>query len=92
MRIITIIITVSVSLVAAVFFGNVLSVILPQADEVFDRKPFNCRPCFTFHLAWIPPVYFALVWQSLPLLVCGITAAFILFFIVKYIDNQKIEE
>ncbi len=87
-----IIITISLILTATIslYWGEVLSVRLPEIDKCFDRKPFNCRPCFTFHLAWMLSAFVALVSQCPINFYLGIILAFALFLIVKYIDNKKI--
>lgn len=88
-KIILVMIVVSISL----FYGNILSLILPRINKkVFDHKPFNCRPCFTFHLTWFLCSLLALLFKSIPLLVSGVIIAFIVFVIVRYIDNKKIVE
>ncbi|NDV97310.1 hypothetical protein D0T84_20760 [Dysgonomonas sp. 521] len=75
---------------AALYWGAVLSLKLPLLGRFFDRKPFNCRPCLTFHLAWMLTGVFALIGRSLPLFGIGVGIAFIVFFIVKYIDSKKV--
>ncbi|MBK5721269.1 hypothetical protein JGH11_10340 [Dysgonomonas sp. Marseille-P4677] len=88
----TIIIAVTMSLTAitSLYWGSVLSIRLPEIDKRWDRKPFNCRPCFTFHLTWLLSVLTAAAYESLTILLIGVAMAFILFLIVKFIDNKKI--
>jgi len=71
-------------------FGEVLPVILPRISKQFDRKPFNCRPCFTFHLHWLGMAFVAVITQSWIIALLGVLAAFIIFLTVKYIDNKKV--
>lgn len=78
--------------VAGVSLGQFLPLHLPYLHSAFDRKPFNCRPCCTFHLIWIPATFAAYAIQCFPCFVVGLTVAFIIFFITKYIDNKKIEK
>lgn len=85
-------ITLSLSVFCAVVLGDFLSLFLPVVHPFFDRKPFNCRPCFTFHLTWMLTSLFAWMYSSLLLFGVGAGVAFIVFMIIKYIDNQKIEE
>lgn len=92
MGILEIIIIVTFSAVTALYWGSILSLRLPQMHKWLDRKPFNCRPCFTFHLCWILSAIVAYIAVSATLLIAGIVAAFTLFFIVKHIDNKKITE
>ena len=57
-----------------------------------NRKPFNCRPCLTFHLIWIQHGMVAVYLQSFALFVAGLICAFGVF-VVLYIDNNnKIEK
>jgi hypothetical protein len=77
-------------ILASLYWGAELPARLPGAGKFFDRKPFNCRPCLTFHLTWLLAGLFAFIRQSAEVFTAGVTAAFIAFFIVKYIDNKKI--
>ncbi|MFV0419344.1 MAG: hypothetical protein ACK5KT_11510 [Dysgonomonas sp.] len=78
------------SAIVSLYFGKILPIVLPRLNRKLDRKPFNCRPCFTFHLTWILTSISALSVSSLKLFIAGVTTAFLLFFLVKYIDNKKI--
>lgn len=86
----TIILIIGITVLVALFWGSVLAVRLPEFDTLFDRKPFNCRPCLTFHFTWILSMLFAIVTDSLTLFIWGSVAAFATFLIVTYIDNKKI--
>jgi len=90
MEITDITIAVILSAIVALTGGRTLSVILPELNKHLDRKPFNCRPCLTFHLMWTLTALCALVTASVVLFIAGIMTAFILFFIVRYIDNKKV--
>lgn len=90
MEALEIIIILVLSATVSILFGNILSVIMPRLSDIFDRKPFNCRPCFTFHLTWILTGISALATSSLKLFIAGIIIAFIVFFIIRHIDNKKI--
>lgn len=76
----------------AVYLGEWLSVKLPEIDAGFDRKPFNCRPCLTFHLCWVISVVVALAMQSIWWIVFGVAISFVVFVIVSNIDNKKVEK
>lgn len=78
--------------VFALYFGALLSDKLPEWDRRFDHKPFNCRPCLTFHLTWSASAAVAFFVSSPLLFLSGVGVAFVVFAIVKYIDNQKIEK
>lgn len=71
--------------------GERLSITLPRASKYFNQKPFNCRPCFTFHLTWIFITILSIVIQSLNVLISGLISAFIIFLIVRYLDGKIIE-
>lgn len=78
--------------VISLVLGFKLSLLLPCLHSFFGRKPFSCRPCFTFHLCWSIHLIPAFIFDSAVFLVAGVFIAFALFFITKYIDNQKIEK
>lgn len=42
--------TMTLIAITSLYWGAILSIRLPEIDKRLDRKPFNCRPCFTFHL------------------------------------------
>ncbi|MDR3056859.1 MAG: hypothetical protein ACK5KL_04175 [Dysgonomonas sp.] len=90
MNTLMIIIILLASVVASLYWGIVLSVKLPLWDRRFNRKPFNCRPCLTFHLIATSGSLFALLLLSVELFLAGIATAFTVFFIVRYIDNKKV--
>lgn len=81
-----------VIIVVGLYWGTWLSVKLPEIDSGFDRKPFNCRPCLTFHLCWVMSVVAALAMQSGWWIVFGVGISLVVFVAVKYIDNKKIEK
>ena len=83
---------IGMTVLVSLYWGNVLSVKLPELDSRFDAKPFNCRPCMTFHLVWIFTTLFAAIGQNHVLLVAGFVVAFAVFFIIKHIDNKKVVE
>jgi len=86
------VISIATTAIVALSFilGEVLPVVLPRLSKQFDRKPFNCRPCFTFHLHWLGMAFVAAITQSWIIALSGVLAAFIIFLIVRYIDNKKI--
>lgn len=78
--------------IVAVVLGRYLPLWLPRVHRALDCKPFNCRPCTTFHLCWMMFAAGAAIAGCPWLMGGGVIIAFVVFFIVKYIDNQKIEE
>lgn len=83
-------VTMTLTAATALYWGAVLSIRLPEIGKRFDRKPFNCRPCLTFHLTCLLSALAATVSQCIWILALGVPMAFILFLIVKFIDNKKI--
>ncbi len=81
---------IGMTTLVSLYWGSVLSVKLPELDSRFDAKPFNCRPCLTFHILWAFCAVFALVLWTYELFVYGLIAAFLVFFAVKIIDNKKV--
>lgn len=65
---------------------------LAKLSRLFDRKPFNCRPCLTFHLLWIMYGCFSLIMQSWSLWLVGFVLAFIVFGGLYAESKSKIEE
>lgn len=76
--------------IAGVLIATISSIRLPEISKWMDRKPFNCRPCSTFHLTWMQTSLLAYVFESWELFFSGIVTAFVIFFIIKYIDNKKV--
>lgn len=92
MNTLTIALVLSITTISALYWGAVLSMRLPEIDSRFDRKPFNCRPCATFHIAWLLSTFFATIGHSPTLFFVGLAVAFTAFAIVKIMDNKKIEK
>lgn len=78
--------------IASVFLGAKGAIYFPTHFKWMDRKPFNCRPCLTFHLLWFSSSLMALITQSLSLFVLGFLIALAVFGVVWSIDNNKIEK
>lgn len=90
MDILTISVVLLSIIITSVFLANLLTSHLPDVDRRFDRKPFNCRPCCTFHLVWLFSALSAGILRSVELFGVGVVLAFLIFLIVKIIDNKKI--
>lgn len=87
---IILVLTMALIAITSLYWGAILSIRLPEIDKRLDRKPFNCRPCFTFHLAWFLSAIATIVYEHIWLLSGGVVLAFVLFLIVKFIDDKKI--
>jgi hypothetical protein len=85
-------ICISLVLITAVslYLGRVLSIKLPELSSWFDRKPFNCRPCLTFHTICCISTIVSAITICACIIYTGILMAFVCFFILKFIDNKKI--
>lgn len=90
MKTIIINIVLVTGVILSFILGEVLSIVLPKINRCFNRKPFNCRPCFTFHITWIWIAGLSVVAQSLDLFISGLISAFIIFLIVRHIDSKKV--
>jgi len=83
-------VTLTLTAITSLYWGEVLSIRLPEIDKRFDRKPFNCRPCFTFHISWLLALLSGVILGCAYLVFIGVFISFALFFITKFIDNKKI--
>lgn len=90
MDILKIFTTLTLVTITSLYWGSFLSLRLPDIHKRFDRKPFNCRPCFTFHLTWILSLFSSLVLWCEYVFVLGVVLSFVVFAVVKIIDNKKI--
>lgn len=90
----TIIINIAITTVVilSLFMGEICSVVLPRLSRLFDRKPFNCRPCFTFHLHWLGMAVIALIFQSWTIALSGVITAFLVFGVIKYKESKIISK
>lgn len=52
---------------------------LSKLSDKLNRKPFNCRPCLTFHITWILFAVTAYLIYSVRLFFIGIVCAIIIF-------------
>lgn len=75
---------------ASVYWGSFLSLHLPELFSALDRKPFNCRPCLSFHIMWCLSAVCALVLTCELVFYIGFILSFAVFFVLKYIDNKMI--
>jgi len=76
--------------VVSLWIGNTFSIRLPEYNKLFDRKPFNCRPCFTFHSIYLLSVLYGVLFNRELIILLGFIIAFVLFLLVRYMDNKKI--
>lgn len=76
----------------SLYAGEILPLKLPSIHLFFDRKPFNCRPCFTFHLVWLQYAILSYDIRSWKLFLLGIAVSLAVYVVLKSIDNKKIIE
>lgn len=60
---------------------------LNKRSSWFDRKPFNCRPCLTFHLLWIQFTIAAIILGSWEFFFTGLVSSIAIFGML-YLDNK----
>lgn len=89
---ITILAATILVIITSFVFGESLPLKLPLLSPFFDRKPFNCRPCFTFHLTWIGMTIVSVLSGKLLLLIIGFIAAFLIYIAISIIEKSKIEQ
>ncbi len=84
-------ICISVNL-SGIFLGNLFTenkyVALTQFSKKFNRKPFNCKPCLTFHLLWILYTIVAVIISSWLVWAIGLIFSFAIFGVL-YLDNKS---
>ncbi|NDW19069.1 hypothetical protein D0T53_09105 [Dysgonomonas sp. 216] len=65
---------------------------LPLIHSWFDRKPFNCRPCATFHIGWILSFICSLIYKLPATFAGGLVVSFAIFLILYTIEKNRIDE
>ncbi len=81
----------SIAVIAAsLVAGNRLSLVLPRLHPLLNRKPFCCRPCLTFHLVWMGMGIVSFVGACGSIFLAGVAIAFVIFFILRRINNKKV--
>lgn len=82
--------------IVGIFFGWLLTEnnrwSLTRISPFFDRKPFNCRPCLTFHLLWIMYVLVAFVTGTFWFAVVGLLLSLFVFVGLYFSDRSKIDD
>ena len=93
MNILVVIIVVSIAgLYLGWFFTEHERYALANRSQFLDRKPFNCRPCMTFHLIWMLSGGSAVFLKSLAMFFMGVICAFIIFYVLYVSSKSKIEK
>ena len=82
-------------LLASALLGYTLGYILTETKlsiskfRIFQFKAFECRPCLSFHLAWITSTFIALSFVDWIMLVIGVAFAFALYTGLKIDQKEK---
>lgn len=61
---------------------------LARFSTLFNRKPFNCKPCLTFHILWIIYTIISILLSSWLIWSIGLVFS-ITIFIVLHLDNKS---
>lgn len=79
---------------SGILLGKILTeskrLALNRFSNKLDRKPFNCKPCLTFHLLWMIYTIVAIVLSSLLFWIVGISFSFAIFGVLYLSDKSKI--
>lgn len=70
------------------FFTQNARFALPALWKKLDRKPFNCKPCLTFHFLWMLYASASLVLHSFVFFVIGCIFSLAIFGIL-YLENKN---
>ena len=82
-------------LLLSTLIGYTLGYILTETKyrlskyKIFQFKAFVCRPCLSFHLAWVTATFVALSFVDWIMLIIGILFAFALFTGLKIDEKNK---
>lgn len=82
-------------LLSSALIGYFLGYFLTETEyrlsryRIFQFKAFECRPCLSFHLAWIASTFVALSFADWIMLIIGVIFAFALFAGLKIDQKEK---
>lgn len=65
---------------------------LANKHRLLNRKPFNCRPCLTFHFGWMLSGIVALVISNLTFFILGVVLSLITWLILEIENEYKVDE
>ena len=90
----------TIMLLLLIVLGNLLGWLFTESSEYnivkhipqLDKKPFNCRPCLTFHFVWIMSALVALAVGSLRLFIIGFLMAFINYIALYLLNQLRIDD
>lgn len=82
-------------LVFSVCFGYLMGYILTETKyrlskwKLFDFKAFICRPCLSFHIAWVTSTAIALAFEDWVMVVAGVMFALCLWAGLRIDEHNK---
>lgn len=82
-------------LLLSVFSGYILGFLLTETKftlsryRIFQFKAFECRPCLSFHIAWVISTIIGLYFENYLMIGIGILFAFALFIGLKQDQKHK---
>ncbi len=82
-------------LVISVLIGYTLGYVFTETKlrlakwKLFQFEGFQCRPCLSFHIAWVTSTFFALLFMDFKMLLVGVVFAFVLWIGLKVDQKQK---
>lgn len=82
--------------ICGILLGGILSqdkhFSLAALSPKFDRKPFNCKPCLTFHVLWILFLVGACVVHSSSFFALGLVVSMTTFAVLYLELKSKIDK
>ena len=81
-------------LIASVLIGYFLGFFLTDAIDLskykaLNFKAFTCRPCLSFHIAWVSSTITGLLMRDWWMVLIGIAFAFVLFIGLKIDEHER---
>ena len=62
---------------------------IADKHELFKFKAFECRPCFSFHIAWVTATCVSLCFNDFIMVIIGILMALIMWWGLKTDEENK---
>lgn len=89
----TILIFITINIIACIigYIATESKYRLVEYIPTLNFKPFNCKPCFTFHSIWILQGIVALIIGSWIYFIIAVITALLIFFILWVEDKLHIQ-
>lgn len=84
-------------LILSVFVGYFLGYFLTETKyyiakyRIFQFKAFECRPCLSFHIAWVVSTFISLLLEDWIMLLVGVVFSFALWVGLKIDEKIRFE-